>query len=34
MEKIKQKIILKLQEKLGEEFGQNIMIALKDQGIE
>lgn len=34
MEKIKQKIIMKLQEKLGDEFGANIMMALKDQGIE
>jgi len=34
MEKIRQKILLSLQEKIGKEFGDNIMIALKDKGIE
>ena len=34
MEKIKQKIVESLRKKIGEEFGQNILIALGDQNIE
>lgn len=34
MEKIKDKISLKLKEKLGEEFGANIITALQDKTID
>lgn len=34
MDKIKQKIVEKLREKIGKEFGENIILALQDKNID